>query len=140
MIKTEEIRFSSKGYCHIVNITDEVAGKIRGSGINSGIVTIFTPSATSGLTTIEFEPGLIKDLPEFFEKILPSGVPYHHDETWNDGNGFSHMRSALIGPSVTVPFVDGEMTLGTWQNIVFLDFDNRNRSRRLIVQIMGEQE
>ena len=138
MIKTEEIKFNSQGYCHIVNITDEVAKKIRNSGIKSGTVTVFTPSATSGLTTIEFEPGLVKDLPEFFEKILPSGVSYHHDETWHDGNGFSHMRSALIGPDITVPFVDGKMQLGTWQNIVFLDFDNRNRSRRLIVQIMGE--
>lgn len=138
MIKTEEIHFSSKGYCHIVNVTDEITAKVRDSGINSGTVTVFTPSATSGLTTIEFEPGLIKDLPEFFEKLLPSGVSYHHDETWHDGNGFSHMRSALIGPDITVPFVNGELQLGTWQNIVFLDFDNRNRSRRLIVQIMGE--
>ena len=138
MVKTGEICFESKGYCHIVNITDRVAALVRESGIKAGIVTIFTPSATSGLTTIEFEPGLIEDLPEFFEKILPSDVPYHHDMTWHDGNGFSHMRSALIGPDITVPFNDGEMHLGTWQNIVFLDFDNRNRSRRLIVQIMGD--
>jgi len=138
MVKTEEIKFDSKGYCHIVDITGQVSEKISASGINSGTVTIFTPSATTGLTTIEYEPGLLQDVPEFMEKILPSDVSYKHDQTWHDGNGFSHMRAALIGPDITVPFVDGRMTLGTWQQIVFLDFDNRNRSRRLILQIIGE--
>ncbi len=138
MVKTEEIKFNSKGYCHIVDITGQVNDKIKSSGINSGTVTIFTPSATTGLTTIEYEPGLLQDMPEFMEKILPSDVPYKHDETWHDGNGFSHMRAALIGPDITVPFSDGRMHLGTWQQIVFMDFDNRNRSRRLILQIMGE--
>jgi secondary thiamine-phosphate synthase enzyme len=138
MVKTEEIKFNSKGYCHLVDITGQVSDKILSSGINSGTVTIFTPSATTGLTTIEYEPGLLQDMPEFMEKILPSDVSYKHDETWHDGNGFSHMRAALIGPDITVPFKDGQMTLGTWQQIVFLDFDNRNRSRRLILQIMGE--
>ncbi len=138
MVKTEEIKFNSKGYCHIVDITGQVAEKIKSSGINSGTVTIFTPSATTGLTTIEYEPGLLQDMPEFMEKILPSDVPYKHDETWHDGNGFSHMRAALIGPDITVPFSDGRMHLGTWQQIVFMDFDNHNRSRRLVLQIMGE--
>ena len=138
MIATEAISFSTNGYCHVVNLTDEIARKVHKSGITSGIVTVFTPSATSGLTTIEFEPGLLEDLPEFFEKLLPSDKPYHHDLTWHDGNGFSHMRSALIGPDITIPFVDGTLQLGTWQNIVFLDFDNRSRQRKVIVQIMGE--
>jgi len=138
MIVTEEISFASKGYCHIVNLTDDIAAKVLESRIRSGIVTVFTPSATSGLTTIEFEPGLIKDLPEFFEKLLPSDKPYHHDLTWHDGNGFSHLRSALVGPDITIPFVGGKLQLGTWQNVVFLDFDNRNRMRKVIVQIMGE--
>jgi secondary thiamine-phosphate synthase enzyme len=138
MIVTGEISFASKGFCHVVNLTDEIAGRVHGSGIKSGIVTVLTPSATSGLTTIEFEPGLLKDLPEFFESILPSNKPYHHDLTWHDGNGFSHMRSALIGPDITIPFVKGQLTLGTWQNVVFLDFDNRNRRRKVIVQILGE--
>jgi len=138
MIKTDELHFDTKGDGHIINLTDEVSRKVTDSGIGSGIVTVFTPSATSGLTTIEFEPGLLQDLPEFFEKILPSNVPYHHDMTWHDGNGFSHMRSALIGPDITVPFVNGELQLGTWQNIVFLDFDNRARSRRVVLQIIGE--
>ena len=138
MIVTGEISFASKGFCHVVNLTDEIAGRVHNSGIKSGIVTVFTPSATSGLTTIEFEPGLLKDLPDFFESILPSNKPYHHDLTWHDGNGFSHMRSALIGPDITIPFVKGQLTLGTWQNVVFLDFDNRHRQRKVIMQIMGE--
>jgi secondary thiamine-phosphate synthase enzyme len=138
MVKTEEIKFSSKGYCHIVDITERIREKINTSGIKSGTVTVFTPSATSGLTTIEYEPGLLQDVPEFMEKILPSDVSYKHDETWHDGNGFSHMRAALIGPDITVPFTDGRMHLGTWQQVVFIDFDNRNRSRRLVLQIMGE--
>nr|MBN2276152.1 YjbQ family protein [candidate division Zixibacteria bacterium] len=138
MVITEEIEFDSQGYCHVVDITNEIRQKVEKSGIKSGIVTVFTPSATSGLTTIEYEPGLLEDLPEFFEKILPSDKAYNHDRTWHDGNGFSHMRSALIGPDITVPFTDGHLHLGTWQNIVFLDFDNRNRRRRLVVQIIGE--
>ncbi len=138
MVKTEEIKFNSKGYCHIVDITGQIDEKIKTSGINSGTVTVFTPSATTGLTTIEYEPGLLQDMPEFMEKILPSDVSYKHDETWHDGNGFSHMRAALMGPDITVPFTDGRMHLGTWQQVVFLDFDNRNRSRRLVLQIMGE--
>ncbi|UCD94383.1 MAG: YjbQ family protein [Candidatus Zixiibacteriota bacterium] len=138
MIKTEEIRFGTKGFCDVIDITDAIREKISASGVNSGTVTVFTPSATSGLTTIEYEPGLLKDLPEFFEKILPSDIPYKHDETWHDGNGFSHMRSALIGPDITIPFTDGHLHLGTWQQVVFLDFDNRKRNRRLVLQIIGE--
>jgi secondary thiamine-phosphate synthase enzyme len=138
MVKTEEIRFSTEGYCDVIDITDAIREKIDASGISSGTVTVFTPSATSGLTTIEYEPGLLQDLPEFFEKILPSNVAYKHDETWHDGNGFSHMRSALIGPDITIPFTDGRLHLGTWQQVVFLDFDNRKRNRRLVLQIIGE--
>lgn len=138
MVKTEEIKFDTKGDGHIVDITDAIREKIDASGIKSGTVTVFTPSATSGLTTIEYEPGLLQDLPEFFEKIIPSGVPYKHDQTWHDGNGFSHLRAALIGPDITIPFTDGRLHLGTWQQVVFLDFDNRSRSRKLILQIIGE--
>ena len=138
MVKTDYISFSTKGAGDIIDITSLVHKKIAASGIDTGIVTIFTPSATSGLTTIEYEPGLLQDLPEFFEKILPSGVPYKHDQTWHDGNGFSHLRAALIGPDITVPFTDGRMHLGTWQQIVFLEFDNRRRNRKLILQIIGE--
>ncbi len=138
MIKTDEIKFVTRGNGSIVNLTDEIAAAVGRSGMSAGTVTVFTPSATSGLTTIEYEPGLLKDLPEFFEKIIPSNVSYEHDETWHDGNGFSHLRSALIGPDITVPFAGGKLTLGTWQQIVFLDFDNRSRSRWVVLQIMGE--
>jgi secondary thiamine-phosphate synthase enzyme len=138
MVKTKEIRFRTKGNGHIINLTEDLAQCVKESGITSGIATVFTPSATSGLTTIEYEPGLLKDLPEFMEKIIPSNVSYKHDETWHDGNGFSHLRSALIGPDITIPFSGGKLILGTWQQVVFLDFDNRSRERRVVVQIMGE--
>jgi len=138
MVKTEEIRFRTKGNGHIINLTEDLAQCVKESGITSGTATVFTPSATSGLTTIEYEPGLLKDLPEFMEKIIPSNVSYKHDETWHDGNGFSHLRSALIGPDITIPFAGGKLILGTWQQVVFLDFDNRSRERRVVVQIMGE--
>ncbi len=138
MIKTEEIKFESQGDGEIFDLTGQIAEKIKSSGLNSGTVTVFTPSATSAITTIEYEPGLLQDLPEFFQKIIPAEVSYKHDETWHDGNGYAHLRAALIGPDITVPIVEGKMTLGTWQQIVFLDFDNRARSRKVIVQIIGE--
>jgi len=138
MIKTEEIKFKTHGDGHIVDITDTLSKKIAESGLDSGTVTVFTPSATSALTTIEYEPGLLQDMPQLMEKLIPSKVPYHHDQTWHDGNGFSHLRAALIGPDITIPFSHGTLHLGTWQQVVFLDFDNRNRNRKLIVQIMGE--
>ncbi len=138
MIDTREIELDTNGYCDIIDITDRIADAVRDSGLTGGIVTVFCPGSTGGLTTIENEPGLRKDLPQFFEKIIPSDKNYHHDETWHDGNGFSHLRSALIGPDLTVPFMGGRLTLGAWQQVVFLDFDNKARCRRLVVQIIGE--
>ena len=138
MIVTDEIKFSADGYCDIVDITEMIAVTISRSGVTSGIVTVFTPSATSALTTIEYEPGLLQDLPDLMEKLIPSNKAYKHDQTWHDGNGFSHLRSALMGPDITIPFVAGKLQLGTWQQVVFLDFDNRKRERRLVVQIIGE--
>ncbi len=138
MVSTQEIQLDTKGYCDIVNITSELQEAVRNSGMTAGIVTAFCPGSTGGITTIEYEPGLQKDLPEFFEKLIPSNKSYHHDETWHDGNGFSHLRSALIGPDITVPFVGGKLTLGTWQQVVFLDFDNKSRHRRIIFQLVGE--
>ncbi|MCP4703458.1 MAG: YjbQ family protein [candidate division Zixibacteria bacterium] len=138
MIKTEEIKFDSSGDGDIIDLTCQINERINLSGINSGITTIFTPSATSAITSIEYEPGLLQDLPEFFQKLIPSGISYKHDQTWHDGNGYAHLRAALVGPDITVPFVAGRMTLGTWQQIVFLDFDNRARNRKVIVQIIGE--
>jgi secondary thiamine-phosphate synthase enzyme len=121
-----------------VDITSDVRESVGNSGISSGTVTVFAPGATTGLTTIEYEPGLLKDLPDLMERLVPSDKSYSHDDTWHDGNGFSHLRSALIGPSLTVPFVSGKLTLGTWQQIVFLEFDNRARHRQVVLQIMGE--
>lgn len=138
MIVTKTIELSTRGRCDIHNITDQVRDYVSSSGIESGTVTVFVPGSTGGLTTIEYEPGLLKDVPELMEKLIPSDRPYEHDKTWHDGNGFSHLRSALIGPDITIPFVSRKLTLGTWQQIVFLDFDNRSRQRKLIVQIIGE--
>ena len=138
MVRSSEIKFKTRGAGDIIDLTPELQKIIGASDINSGVVTVFTPSATSGLTTLEYEPGLLKDLPQLMEKIRPSGRDYHHDETWHDGNGFSHLRSALIGSSLSVPFNDSQMTLGTWQQVVFLEFDNRARQRRVSLQIIGE--
>jgi secondary thiamine-phosphate synthase enzyme len=138
MIVTKTMTLSAKGYCDIHDITGSVQDLVRSSGITSGTVTVFVPGSTGGLTTIEFEPGLRADLPELMEKLIPSDIDYKHDQTWHDGNGFSHLRAAMIGPDITIPFVAGKLTLGTWQQVVFLDFDNRRRNRELIVQIMGE--
>ena len=138
MLHHSEIKFNTRGAGDIVDITGELKKAIRESKMISGSVLVFTPSATSGLTTLEYEPGLLKDLPRLMEQLVPSDKAYGHDETWHDGNGFSHLRAALIGPSLTIPFIDRELSLGTWQQVVFLEFDNRARQRRLTVQITGE--
>ncbi len=138
MVRAQELRFSTGGAGEIVDITADLAEAVAGSGMMSGTVTVFCPGSTGGITTIEHEPGLLKDIPEFFEKLIPSDRAYHHDETWHDGNGFSHLRAALVGPDITIPFVGGRLTLGTWQQVVFLEFDNKRRDRVLVVQMMGE--
>ncbi len=138
MVKTEEIKFHTDGPGDIVDMTAEIERAVKKSGITSGTVTVFAPGSTTGVTSIEYEPGLLKDVPELMEKLVPSNRPYHHDETWHDGNGFSHLRSAMVGSDMTVPFVGGKLLLGTWQQVVFLEFDNRPRDRRVILQIMGE--
>ena len=138
MVHTGEIQLSTRGAGTVLDVTPEVAGEIKQAGIANGTVTVFVPGSTGGVTTVEFEDGLVRDLDELFERLAPQGPEYHHDARWGDGNGFSHCRASLLGPSLTVPVVDGELTLGTWQQIVFLDFDNRGRQRRLIVQVMGE--
>jgi len=138
MIITGEIRLSTRGYCDIHDVTSEVEDLVAKSGIASGTVTVFVPGSTGAMTTIEYEPGLLKDLPQFLEKLIPSDKAYEHDKTWHDGNGFSHLRAALLGPDITVPIVAGRLTRGTWQQIIFIDFDNKGRQRKLVVQIMGE--
>lgn len=137
-IISDSLSFSTRGFNDIQDITDAVSRAISDNGLKQGIVNIFVPGSTGGLTTIEYESGLIKDFSELMEKIIPSDVTYHHDARWGDGNGFSHVRASLLGPSLTVPFNEGRMNLGTWQQIIFVDFDNRSRSRTLALQFIGE--
>jgi secondary thiamine-phosphate synthase enzyme len=138
MVVNKQIELHTQGHGHVVDITDEVRQKVRASGLGAGIVTLFSPSSTSALTTIEFESGAVHDLQQLFERIAPADIEYRHNLRWGDGNGHAHVRHALLGPSLTIPFVDGRLTLGTWQQIVFVDFDNRSRARSLVVQILGE--
>jgi secondary thiamine-phosphate synthase enzyme len=122
----------------MIDITDQVAGAVAKSGLKDGIVTVFTPSSTSAITTIEYEPGALSDLRRLFDEIADPQRDYAHNARWGDGNGHSHVRSALLGPSLTVPFVHGRLMLGTWQQLLFIDFDNRPRRRELVVQMIGE--
>ncbi len=138
MVITHEFNLSCQGYCDIRNITEAVTGAVRSSGLKNGTATVFTPSATSAITTVEYEDGMLADFEAFFERVASQTWEYKHNERWHDGNGFSHVRAALLGPSLTLPVIDGRLTLGQWQEIAFLDFDNRNRSRRIIVQMVGE--
>ena len=137
-VKSKRLKLSTKGRDQVIDITGEVAEAITNSKIKNGTVTVFIFGSTASITTIEYEPGLIKDIKAFDEKIVPSNVNYAHDETWGDANGYAHLRASLIGPSITVPIVPGSMTLGTWQQIIVIDHDNRPRSREVIIQIMGE--
>ena len=138
MVITKSIKIKSRGETDIINITGEVKSVVSKSKIKNGVVTVFVAGATAGLTTVEYEPGLISDLKDAFEKIAPRGGSYAHNERWGDGNGFSHVRASLLGPSLAVPFTGSRLTLGTWQQIILVDFDNRPRSRELVLQIQGE--
>lgn len=135
---TVEIELQTAGHGDIQDITRPVSTSVKESGLRSGIVTIFCPSATSALTTIEYESGCISDFQRLFDEIADPARPYAHNARWGDGNGHSHTRAALLGPSLTIPFVDGRLTLGTWQQIIYVDFDNRSRQRHLVTQIMGD--
>lgn len=135
---TSSIQLDSRGNADILDITDMVQAVLNQSALNSGILTVFSPSSTSALTTIEYESGALSDLRRLMDEIIPANQHYDHNARWGDGNGHSHVRAALLGPSLTVPFVRGHLTLGTWQQIIFIDFDNRTRRRELIVQIIGE--
>lgn len=137
-VKTATIPLETQGNGQVVDITAQVQDAVRESGLDAGIATVFTPSATSSLTTIEFESGAVQDFQRLFDEIASPERDYRHNLRWGDGNGHSHVRAALLGPSLAVPFVERQLTLGTWQHIVFVDFDARSRSRRLVVQIMGE--
>lgn len=135
---TKSFHINTKGETDILDITSYVSEEIQDSGIENGIVTVFVAGSTAGITSIEYESGVIQDLKDAIERIAPRNIPYKHDARWGDGNGFSHVRAALLGASFTVPLKNKRMLLGTWQQIVLIDFDNRSRSREIIVQILGE--
>jgi secondary thiamine-phosphate synthase enzyme len=137
-VETKEITLQSRGNCDIIDITSQVAKDVEKSGIASGIVTLFIIGSTAGLTTIEYEPNLVSDFKKMWDRVIPQNIPYEHDKTWGDGNGHSHVRASTLGPSLTVPVANKRLTLGTWQQIVFVDFDNRPRSRKITIQILGE--
>jgi len=137
-IENREIVFQSKGNCDLIDLTPRVNSIIQETGMSIGHVLLFVPGATGGLTTIEYEGGLIRDFKELWEKLVPSASDYHHNERWGDGNGHSHLRASLIGPSLTIPFGEGRLRLGTWQQVIFVDFDNRPRRRAVTVQLCGK--
>ena len=135
---SERIDLKTKGEVDMVDITSKVESIVENRQIRNGIATIFVPGSTASVTTIEYEPGLLTDFPALLEKIAPRNAAYEHEKRWHDGNGHSHVRASLIGPSLTVPIKDGKLTLGTWQQLVLVELDTRSRSRELIVQIIGE--
>jgi secondary thiamine-phosphate synthase enzyme len=134
---SKTIQLSSKGQDDVIDITKQVSNIVKDSNIENGTVTIFVVGSTAAVTTIEYEPGLINDFPEMLSRIIPKNIEYEHDNTWHDGNGHSHVRASLVGPSLTVPIINGKLTLGTWQQIVLLEMDTRPRNRNLILQIMS---
>lgn len=138
MVKTGSIALTTRGDTDIHDITDPIANVISQSGLKTGTVTVFCSSSTSALTTIEYESGAVSDLKRLFEEIIPQNREYAHNARWQDGNGHSHVRAALLGPSLTIPFVEGQLTLGTWQQVIYVDFDNKPRRRDLVVQLIGE--
>jgi secondary thiamine-phosphate synthase enzyme len=138
LIWTIPIELQTHGHCDVKDVTPAVRDALAKSGLREGQATVFVAGSTAGVTTVEFEPGLVTDLAEFFQKIIPEGPPYHHHQTWGDDNGSSHVRAALLKPSLTIPFTDAQLLLGTWQQIVVIDFDTRGRRRRVILQFIGE--
>ena len=137
-IISRSIQIKSKGENDIIDITNQTASEVKESRLQDGIVTVFVPGSTAAVTTIEYEPGLKKDFPRMLSRIAPREVQYEHDKTWHDGNGHSHVRASLIGPSLTIPFKDGNLMIGTWQQIVLLEMDTRHRERNVVLQIIGE--
>ncbi|MDP8260940.1 MAG: secondary thiamine-phosphate synthase enzyme YjbQ [Candidatus Kappaea frigidicola] len=132
------IKLKTQGFCDIHDITKSVQRVVEDSCIKMGIVCVMSPGATAGITTCEYESGLISDIKDFFEKFIPQEAKYQHNVRWGDGNGFSHVRASLLGPSMSLPISKGVLVLGTWQQIIYIDFDNRSRNRELFVQIVGE--
>jgi secondary thiamine-phosphate synthase enzyme len=138
MVVTKRVGLQSKGNCDIIDITHEVEQQLAETDIKNGIVTLFISGSTAGVATIEFESGLLSDFQGMWERNIPRDIPYKHDRAWGEGNGYSHVRASLLGASLVIPFSDKKLALGTWQQIVLVDFDNRPRSRQIVVQIMGE--
>ena len=139
-IHTHKISEKTAGFCDIIDLTAKIKKHIEQVNIRRGLVSVFVAGSTAGLTTIEHEPGLVQDLKELMEKLIPSNRRYHHDDRWGDDNGFSHLRASLFGPSVSIPVENGRPLLGTWQQVILMDFDNRPREREILVQIVGESE
>jgi secondary thiamine-phosphate synthase enzyme len=139
-VQTTKLTEKTQGFCDIIDITPKVQQQIQAEKIQNGLATLFVPGSTAGLTTIEYEPGLVKDLKEVLERLIPSNQRYHHDDRWGDDNGFSHLRASLFGPSLQIPVENGRLLLGTWQQIVLIDFDNRPRTREVMIQLMGESK
>jgi len=138
MVVTKRISLQSKGHCDIIDITPQVEQQVAEAGINDGTVTLFVTGSTAGISTIEFESGLLSDFQDMWERNAPTNIPYKHDSAWGEGNGYSHVRASLLGASLVIPFNDKRLALGTWQQIVVVDFDNRSRSRQIVLQIMGD--
>ena len=138
MVVTKRISLQSKGHCDIIDVTSQVEQQVAGAGINNGTVTLFITGSTAGVSTIEFESGLLSDFQDMWERNFPKNIPYQHDRAWGEGNGYSHVRASLLGASLVIPFSDKKLALGTWQQIVVVDFDNRARSRQIVLQIMGD--
>lgn len=138
MVHSASFEVTTQGFGDVIDITAQVAVSVTESGVRNGVVCIANPGSTAGITTIEFEPGAVADLKAALEKLAPVNGRYRHNDTWDDGNGFAHLRSALVGASQSFPVRDGAIALGTWQQIVFLDFDNRPRRRKLVVTVVGE--
>jgi secondary thiamine-phosphate synthase enzyme len=137
-VATKYVNLQTRGEVDILDITDDVAKAVEEAGFKDGIVTVFVQGSTGAVTTIEYEPGLLKDFPSMLERVAPRDISYEHERRWHDGNGHSHIRASLLGPSITVPFKDRKLTLGTWQQLVFVELDVHSRSRKIILQILGE--
>ena len=137
-IRTTQIELRTRGHCDVKDVTSALRDVLAKCDLQEGQATVFVSGSTAGVTTVEFEPGLVKDLAEFFQKIIPEGPAYHHHDTWGDDNGSSHIRAALLKPSLTIPFAGGQLLLGTWQQVVVIDFDTRPRQRTVVFQIVGE--
>jgi secondary thiamine-phosphate synthase enzyme len=138
MVITKKISLQTRGHGDIIDITPQVERQLAEANVNDGTVTVFVAGSTAGVTTIEFEPGLVADFQSMWERVAPENIPYEHNRRWGDGNGYSHVRASLLGGSLVVPFSDKKLIVGTWQQVILVDFDNRPRSRQVVLQIMGE--